>query len=40
MKSPKESEKLILEWFSKWVAAMDTDLPEKFSIAGFGNGGY
>ena len=40
MKTAEESETLILEWFDLWVAQMGTDLPEKFSIAGFGNGGY
>ena len=31
---------MILEWFDKWVTAMGTDLPEKFNMVGFANGGF
>jgi len=38
--SPLEAEAFILEWFDKWVSVMRGDLPDKFFLAGFGNGGY
>ena len=40
LQSPQESESFILEWFSQWITAMGSDLPEKFHIAGFANGGF
>ena len=31
---------MILTWWTNFIAAMGMDVPEKFHMAGFGNGAY
>ena len=43
LSDPKGSQALILEWFDNVIAAISSDddkMPEKFSIGGYGHGGY
>lgn len=34
------AERYILEWWIKWIEAMNTNLPEKFHLCGIANGGF
>ena len=34
------AERFILDWWLKWVEAMNKDLPEKFNLCGIANGGF
>ena len=38
--TPEQSEMMINLWFIQWVYAMGNQLPDKFYLAGFGNGGF
>ena len=31
---------MILTWWTNWIDAMGMEIPDKFHIAGFGNGAY
>ena len=34
------AENMILAWWTNWITAMGIEIPEKFHMAGFGNGAY